>query len=87
MSVDSLEIENVDYIKYDVEGAEHEALVGSDVTISRCRPTLLVSLYHRSRDMFSIVNYLHEKYPFYEMRLRRVRCLPAWEIDLILTTP
>ena len=85
VSVDSLDIAEVDYIKYDVEGAEYEALVGSDRTISKCRPALLVSLYHRSRDIFFIINYLHEKYPFYSMRLRRVRCLPAWEIDLILT--
>lgn len=87
VSVDSLDIPDVDYVKYDVEGAEQEALIGSDATISSCRPTLLVSLYHRSCDLFSIVNYLHKKYPFYEMRLRRVCCLPAWEIDLILTNP
>ena len=85
ISVDSLRLDKVDYIKYDVEGAEQEALLGSADTISGCRPTLLVSLYHRSRDLFSLVNYLREKYPFYDMKLRRVRCLPAWEIDLILT--
>ena len=85
ISVDSLNLDKVDYVKYDVEGAELEALKGSDKTILRCRPTLLVSLYHRSRDIFSLVNYLREKYPFYAMKLRRVRCLPAWEIDLILT--
>ena len=27
---------------------------------------------------------LAEKYPFYKMYLRRLKCLPAWEIDLIL---
>jgi len=83
ISVDSLGI-SPDYIKYDVEGAELEALVGSHQTIERVHPTLLVSLYHRSRDIFAIPNYLAEKYPFYKMVLRRLRCLPAWEIDLLL---
>ena len=86
MSIDSLSLDEVDYVKYDVEGAEHEALLGSDKTILGCRPTLLVSLYHRSRDIFFLVNYLREKYPFYKLCLRRISCLPAWEIDLILTT-
>ncbi len=83
ISVDSLGL-SPDYIKYDVEGAELEALIGSHGTIEDARPTLLVSLYHRSRDIFEIPNYLGEKYPFYRMVLRRLKCLPAWEIDLLL---
>ena len=83
ISIDSLEI-SPDYIKYDVEGAELEALIGSHETIERVHPTLLVSLYHRSRDIFDIPNYLSDNYPFYRMVLRRLKCLPAWEIDLLL---
>ena len=83
ISIDSLEL-NPDFIKYDVEGAELEALEGTAETITRSHPTLLVSLYHRSADIFAIPNYLYEKYPFYRMTLRRLRCLPAWEIDLLL---
>ena len=84
MKIDSLDACKIDYIKYDVEGAEYNALLGSEQTILRDRPCMLVSLYHRSRDLFSLVNYLHEKYPFYKMYLRRLMCLPAWEIDLLL---
>lgn len=83
ISVDSLGLAP-DYIKYDVEGAELEALVGSHNTVISSHPTMLVSLYHRSEDIFSIPNYLAEKYPFYRMKLRRLKCLPAWEIDLLL---
>lgn len=82
--IDSLEAEKIDYIKYDVEGAEREALIGSEQTVLRDKPSLLVSLYHRSRDIFSIPNELAKKYPFYKLYLRRLKCLPAWEIDLIL---
>ena len=81
--IDSLNL-SPDYIKYDVEGAETEALIGSAQTIQRSHPTLLVSLYHRSSDIFEIVNYLRREYPFYRIELRRLKCLPAWEIDLLL---
>lgn len=84
ITLDSLQLD-ADYIKYDVEGAELEALIGSHNTILNSRPALLVSLYHRSRDIFFLINYLAEKYPFYKLTLRRLFCLPAWEIDLVLT--
>ncbi len=83
LSVDSLMLDT-DYIKYDVEGAEYEALLGSDDTIKRSHPTMLVSLYHRSRDIFYLINYLAEKYPFYSIKLCRLTCIPAWEINLML---
>lgn len=83
VKIDDLTEEKIDYIKYDVEGAEREALEGSDDTIMRCQPTLLISLYHRSRDIFELVNYVRERYPEYKLYLRRLKCLPAWEIDLI----
>lgn len=85
ITVDSLGI-NPDYIKYDVEGAEMQALLGSAQTIRRCTPSMLVSLYHRSRDIFEIINYLHREYPIYKLSLCRLECLPAWELNLILTT-
>ena len=83
VAIDQLDYGTVDYIKYDVEGAEYEALIGSHGTIENCYPTLLISLYHRSRDIFELINMVSEKYPKYNLYLRRLRCLPAWEIDLI----
>lgn len=83
VTLDSLGL-SPDYVKYDVEGAEMEALKGSRETILRSHPTLLVSLYHRSADIYEITNYLRREYPFYRILLRRLRCLPAWEIDLLL---
>lgn len=72
-----------DLVKYDVEGAEREALAGTSSLIEAKRPTLLVSLYHRSADIFELTNYIRRKYPFYRLYLRRTLCVPAWEIDLI----
>ena len=82
LCIDSLAL-SPDYIKYDVEGAEMLALEGSRETITRHAPTLLVSLYHRSRDIFELVLYMKEKHPDYNLYLKRLRCLPAWELDLI----
>lgn len=83
ISIDSLSA-SPDYIKYDVEGAELQALIGSRSTIISHKPTILVSLYHRSRDIFEIPNYIGREYPFYKMKLRRLKCVPAWEVDLLL---
>ena len=83
VKIDSLTNEKIDYIKYDVEGAEREALVGSTEVINRDQPSLLVSLYHRSRDIFEIINEMNHIYPFYKLHLCRLKCLPAWEINLI----
>lgn len=83
VTIDSIANEKIDYIKYDVEGAEIEALLGSDKTIRRDMPVLLVSAYHRSCDIFSLVNHLKENYPFYDLHLLRLRSVPAWEINII----
>ena len=84
IKIDSVTNEKVDYIKYDVEGAEREALLGSRSVISRDYPTLLVSVYHRSRDLFEILNVMSDEYPGYRFYMRKTRCLPAWEINLIM---
>ncbi len=83
ITVDSLAEEKIDYIKYDVEGAEGEALIGSHSVIERDAPALLVSLYHRSRDIFELPLMLSERYPGYRFYLRRLPCVPAWELNLI----
>ena len=72
----------VDYIKYDVEGAETEALAGSAQTIRRWRPALCVSAYHRSADLAvlpRLIRSIREDYRFY---LRRWAGVPAWDINL-----
>ena len=74
---------SVDYIKYDVEGAEKEALIGSIETIRKYRPRLLVSAYHRSEDIFALPLQIHEMEPSYRFYLRRYPYVPAWDLNLI----
>ena len=71
-----------DYIKYDVEGSEREALLGSAETIRRFRPRLLVSLYHRSEDLFALPLLLKEIAPDYRFYLRKLPYVPAWDLNL-----
>ncbi len=73
----------VDYIKYDVEGSEKEALDGSIKTLTAHAPTLLVSLYHRSEDLFALPLQVHKIAPEYSgFYLRRMAGVPAWDINL-----
>ena len=73
----------VDYIKYDVEGSEREALLGSRESIERSYPTLLVSLYHRNEDLFALPLLVKEQFPAYTgFYLRRFEGVPAWDLNL-----
>lgn len=76
----------VDYIKYDVEGAEARALLGSRRTIEASQPDLLVSLYHRSEDIFELPQLVHKLCPNHSLYLRRKRGFPAWDINLYATS-
>ena len=73
----------VDYIKYDVEGAEFEAILGSAESIRAHHPRLLISIYHRSEDLFALPLLIHEKFPEYRLYLRRYPYVPAWDLNLL----
>lgn len=77
-----LEGKSVDYIKYDVEGSEREAILGSAETIKKYKPRLLVSLYHRSEDLFDLPLLVADICPSYKLYLRRMQYIPAWDINL-----
>ena len=76
--------ERIDYIKYDVEGFEYDALLGSAETIKNSRPQMLVSLYHRSEDIFKLPLTVKKLYPDCKMYLRRLAGIPAWDINLLV---
>lgn len=46
-SIDSLGLEEVDFIKIDVEGFEFSVLKGAEATLNRCHPLLLVEIEAR----------------------------------------
>lgn len=75
--------ESVDYIKFDVEGAEKEAILGALNTIGEHRPALMISLYHRSEDIFELPLMIHERFPDYRFYFARREYIPAWDAVLI----
>lgn len=72
-----------DLIKMDVEGAEAQALRGGLSMLQNCRPALKIAVYHRTEDLFSILLFLKSHLCDYQFYLRRTRCVPAWEADLL----
>ena len=78
----SVSPERLDYIKFDVEGAEKEALEGCYQAIERYSPALLISAYHRSKDIFALPLQISEKFPDYKLYLRKFRYIPAWDLNL-----
>ena len=84
-SLDNLLINNKDrinYIKFDVEGAENEAIDGCYNTIKAHSPKLLVSVYHRSEDIFALPLKINSLFPDYKLYLRKFRYIPAWGLNL-----
>ena len=69
-------------IKYDVEGSEREALAGSEQTIKKYKPRLIVSLYHRTEDLIELPLYIKELNPEYRFYLRHHPYIPAWDTNL-----
>lgn len=56
--LDTLKIENVSYIKMDIEGAELNALKGAVQTIKSCHPKLAISVYHKVDDLRKIPEFV-----------------------------
>ena len=75
-------IKSIDFIKYDVEGLEYHALLGSKSLIQNSKPELLVSMYHKCEDMYKLPLLIKELNPNYKLYLRRLPYIPAWDLNL-----
>lgn len=73
--------ERADVIKFDVEGAEREAIIGCSNTIKRYHPRLMVSAYHRNEDLFAIPLQILSMQKNYKVYLRHHPYIPAWETN------
>lgn len=58
------------YVKMDIEGAEHEALKGAAHLLRRYRPVLAICLYHRPSDLWTLPSLVDELAPGYAFYLR-----------------
>lgn len=70
-----------DYIKFDVEGKELDAIVGGKQTIKKDKPKMLISAYHKSDDYFAIPLKVWELNPEYKIYMRHFPYVPAWDTN------
>ena len=66
----------VDFIKMDTEGAELDILKGAAITISRFKPILALSAYHRLDDFWTLTNFIKSLRSDYEFALRQYAMTP-----------
>lgn len=71
------------YIKYDVEGEDIPAILGSAQTLKKYNPKLRISIYHRPYDILEIPLLIHTLLPSHSLYIRRKRYYPAWDTELI----
>ena len=77
-----VDLNNKKLIKYDVEGAEYEALTGTKEIIKKYSPELIVSLYHRNEDIFKLVLLINDINPGYKFYIRKHKYIPCWDLNL-----
>lgn len=87
VSVDTvLGNDHADYMKFDVEGVEKEALEGAAGHLAPdgngALPKLLVAAYHHDEDLFALPLLLWKLQPEYKIYLRKHPYVPAWEINI-----
>ncbi len=68
--VDTHSIDQVDFIKMDIEGAELDALRGAESTIRKFSPKLAISVYHKFSHLVDIPRFIQDLDMGYEIYLR-----------------
>jgi FkbM family methyltransferase len=63
-------IEKIDFIKLDIEGAEMKCLEGAQNTIKKYKPKLAICVYHKDYDMVEIPQYIKQLLPEYKLFLK-----------------
>lgn len=77
------DIEELTFLKMDIEGAEQEALLGSERLIRSQHPKLAISVYHGYDDIWKIPLMIDGMYPDYQFYLRYYGGVPPTEFVLL----
>ena len=59
--ITKMNLERIDFIKIDVEGAELQVLKGAEKTLTDYKPCLAIGAYHKSDNIAAISNFLLKK--------------------------
>ncbi|MBR3803277.1 MAG: FkbM family methyltransferase [Clostridia bacterium] len=69
------------YINTDIEGAESEMLDGANKAL-KTKPKLCIAAYHRSEDIFALVNQVNSINPEYKIYLRHHPHISFWDTNI-----
>lgn len=69
------------FINVDIEGAEAQMLKGA-VNLLKTKPKLCMAAYHRSEDIFKLINTLSELNPDYKIYLRHHPHISFWDTNI-----
>lgn len=69
------------YINIDIEGAENEMLKGAINTL-KSKPKLCMAVYHKSEDIFALVNKIKEINDDYKIYLRHHKHISFWDTNI-----
>jgi len=69
-ALDNFDLGGVTLLKMDIEGAENEALAGASIIITRSKPKMAISIYHKFDDFLTIPAKLLAMRPDYVFKLR-----------------
>lgn len=69
-TLDNLTEDPISFIKMDIEGAEHQALIGAQGHIRRSKPKLAISAYHINSDLWRLAKLIWKIEPAYKFRMR-----------------
>ena len=64
------DLPNIDFIKLDIDGSELSMLQGAANTIARFKPKLAISTYHKSEDLWTLIDFIRSIHSDYEFSLR-----------------
>ncbi len=70
------------YLNIDIEGAEKEMLKGAKDTLKHDKPKLCMAIYHRSEDIFDLINLVKEINPNYRIFLRHHPHISFWDTNI-----
>jgi len=86
-AIDNLNLEDVSFIKMDVEGAELKSLEGAKKTILKSKPKLAISIYHSNEDMLNLAEFIHNIIPEHKLYVRHHNCYPYITETILYALP
>ena len=82
--VEELQLERVDFVKMDIEGAERKALVGARNTLAKLKPRLALAGYHLEDDQTKIPEIVLAARPDYNMKCGLCSEKDYWIVPAVL---